>query len=126
MKVSAKEWFTLVATIDRIQHDQEVLGGLTQCLILLLGKEGVLSKEGGQELEKALGELANLSERDQIANQPIKETEAELPDSLKEELKTLGILTEEEKYSETLETDFQSLMERAIFKLKEEKDSNGD
>ena len=128
--LTARDFFTCLAMIDKIKHDNEVLRQRVDILTERLSKDGALSPKSLQRMDKAIDTAEQLSHQDQLAEQVSAEVgDVTLPEGLAKQLDEVvgqqGAITQPETVADCLETNFSELLERANQWRREEGDDPG-
>jgi len=128
--LTARDFFTCLAMIDKIKHDNEVLRQRVDILTERLSKDGALSPKSLQRMDKAIDTAEQLSHQDQLAEQVSAEVgDVTLPEELAKQLDEVvgqqGAITQPESVADCLETNFSELLERANQWRREEGDDPG-
>jgi polyhydroxyalkanoate synthesis regulator phasin len=126
MELQARDLFTLLATVQRLEEDLNARVAHVNKLVELLVAKGLLSQPDKQTLDQVLKEQVEVARRTEVA---VNESEApaaqRLPDELSKELESLGVLSQPKTLAESLTADFHELVERALQEFRREQRHGG-
>ena len=126
MELRARDLFTLLAMVQRLEEDLNARVAHVNKLIELLVVKGMLSPSEKHTLDGVLKEQIEVARKTEVAeNEPETPTAQRLPDELSKELESLGVLGQPKTLSESLTTDFHELVERVFQEFRREQRHDG-
>ena len=116
MEISAKDWFTLLATVQSLKTTSDVQGTQLSMLTETLERSGALSREHLAEMGSAMSDLTRHLQQQEVAMQN-PENPGET--ARRVDIHESGVITRPPAVvGEHLEQDFGELMDKALFELR--------
>lgn len=115
MELTAKELMALCAMVDRLKKEKAVLTCRVEWLLDMLVQKEIMSSHEKKALDNAVEVQRDVAKKTELAENELMDPTAEpLPVELTQELTSLGVLPDSPTIADTLDTDFEDVLQKVL------------
>lgn len=126
-QLTSRDVMVLCAMVDRLNKEKTVMACQLKWLLEILVKNGVLSSDENIAFQGAVKEQLEVVKKTELAENEFKDpSAAPLPAELTQELNSLGVVSNSPRIADTLDTDFEEVLQKVLAAFRRSTGQGGD
>jgi hypothetical protein len=122
MELGVKDWLMVFAMVDRVYADNMLLAGQVNRLTELLSTKGLLSVQEKAQLDQSAKVQRDSSRQTRSAENEPQNPGAPFYFALSQELRALGVLSDNPTIGDTLPESFEDLLQKVLERFRRDRE----
>jgi hypothetical protein len=122
MELGVKDWLMVLAMVDRVYADNMLLAGQVNRLTELLSTKGLLSVQEKAQLDQSAKVQKDSSRQTRSAETEPQNPGAPFYFALSQELRALGVLSDNPTIGDTLPESFEDLLQKVLERFRRDRE----